>query len=986
MAENSKGNLKKLSIVIAIALLFSLPTTASAQTPAGNLYGNVVDGSGEPLPGASLTLSGQGAPQVQMSNEQGLFRFLGLSPGTYQLIIHLDGYSDVEHAKVSIGANRNTTLIVEMSLAIEEVLTVTTESPLLDERRIKTGTTLEQTELERVPSARDPWAVLQTVPGVLLDRINVGGNESGKQAQFVGPGSGIEDAVWAIDGVVITDMSAVGNSPTFYNFDAFEEMDIATGGADATLATGGVTLNMVTKRGTNTWRGSARYLRSDDDWQDGLDFDSANLGKDFDGPGPATDQAAFSRGDRLVAVQDWGLEIGGPIVRDKVWLWANYGKQEIDLLTLSDFSDSSEVEAFGGKLNAQPKRENSLVGFYNFGDRTQRGQGASPGRAPDSTWNMKAPTDIYKIEDTQIFSPSFYLTGMVSLVENEAVLTPQGGLDGPSAVLDESFIWQSNFVHHASDRPQEQVRIDGDYFFASGEMSHELKFGVGYRTTRTESLSTWPGNALRLDYNTAFGALYNLVQISRPTPGDFETEYTGIYVQDTLTKGRLTANLGLRYDAQDGRINQMTAPAVEGFETFSDGSPLFPEATTPARDVGFDWQDLSPRLGVTWALGEERRTLLRAGFSQFAKQLGQENVRLLSPLSYSYAYFYYEDGDGDGRVTRDEVFGDPLFLNNFDPLGQTVGDRVDPDYQAATTTELLLGVEHALRPDLVVGLGLTRREIDDIREDRRLVQDLLADGSLGETRANVRGDYAQVGSQTVLRPDGSTFDVPIWRLASNVLETGDFLVLNGERRQVYTGVTLTVNKRLANRWMLRGNVNLSNFEWDIPDGSPPDPNLFLGGSQDGGPVLQGSSNGGGSKGGVYLNSEWSYSITGMYQVAPQRRWGFNVAASVNGRQGYAIPYYARIPRLFVNEFATLLQAVDTADEFRNDDVHVVDLRLEKDFRIREVSFTVAAEAFNFFNEGTVLQREHRLGISRSNHVEEVLSPRVLRFGVRLRLR
>jgi Ca-activated chloride channel family protein len=115
----------------------------------------------------------------------------------------------------------------------EDKITVIAESPLLDERRISTGATVTQKELEKIPTARDPWAVLQTTPGVLTDRVNVGGNESGQQSTYVGPGSGGDQAVWSIDGMVITDMKVIGNVPTYYDFDSFEEMQKTTPGAKA---------------------------------------------------------------------------------------------------------------------------------------------------------------------------------------------------------------------------------------------------------------------------------------------------------------------------------------------------------------------------------------------------------------------------------------------------------------------------------------------------------------------------------------------------------------------------------------------------------------------------------------------------------------------------------------------------------------------------------------------------------------------------------
>ena len=269
--------------LVGALLLLSAPVAAQLQT--GNLYGTVSDQQGAALPGVTVTLSGQGAPQVQVSNAQGQFRFLNLSPGSYGLKAELEGFSTIDYPNITINVGRNTSIEVTLQAAVEDVITVTAESPLLDERRISTGATVASTELEKIPTARDPWAILQTTPGVLTDRVNVGGNKSGQQSQYVGPGAGGDQAVWSVDGVVITDMAALGSSPAYYDFDSFEEMQVSTGGSDSTLATPGVALNMVTKRGTNEWRGSARYLKADDDWQSSSDVDESDLGQAF-GPDP----------------------------------------------------------------------------------------------------------------------------------------------------------------------------------------------------------------------------------------------------------------------------------------------------------------------------------------------------------------------------------------------------------------------------------------------------------------------------------------------------------------------------------------------------------------------------------------------------------------------------------------------------------------------------------------------------------------------------
>ena len=125
---------------LTILLLLLVATIASAQEETGSLYGTVTDAEAEALPGASVSLGGLAALNTQVSDELGKFRFLGLDPGVYGLTASLDGFSTVEYKQIDIRAGRSTTVEVQLPAAIGEVITVTSESPLLDERKISTGT------------------------------------------------------------------------------------------------------------------------------------------------------------------------------------------------------------------------------------------------------------------------------------------------------------------------------------------------------------------------------------------------------------------------------------------------------------------------------------------------------------------------------------------------------------------------------------------------------------------------------------------------------------------------------------------------------------------------------------------------------------------------------------------------------------------------------------------------------------------------------
>ena len=117
---------------------------------------------------------------------------------------------------------------------LREQVDVTSETPVIE---TKTADDVDQrqssTSCRTFRASRDPWVVLQTVPGIIVDRVNVGGAESGQQSNYQAKGANGDQNTWNMDGIAITDMAALGSSPTYYDFDMFQEMQVTTGGADS---------------------------------------------------------------------------------------------------------------------------------------------------------------------------------------------------------------------------------------------------------------------------------------------------------------------------------------------------------------------------------------------------------------------------------------------------------------------------------------------------------------------------------------------------------------------------------------------------------------------------------------------------------------------------------------------------------------------------------------------------------------------------------
>jgi carboxypeptidase family protein/TonB-dependent receptor-like protein len=249
----------KRIIGLALALSLGLVPGLWAQASTGNIYGTVTDASGAPIPGATVVISGAtiGARTTQ-TGTSGDFRFLGLDPGMFKLVVSMSGFATINReVVVTTGQNVNLSFGMKVATHAEEV-TVTGETPVVDTKRVGTATTLTKEELTKIPQGRDPWAVLKTVPGVIVDRVSIAGNEAGQQSIFVGKGAQFTDTMWNLDGVSITDVTSYGASSMYFDFDAFDEIAVSTGGGDLKVQSGGLGLNFVTKRGTNAFHGALR--------------------------------------------------------------------------------------------------------------------------------------------------------------------------------------------------------------------------------------------------------------------------------------------------------------------------------------------------------------------------------------------------------------------------------------------------------------------------------------------------------------------------------------------------------------------------------------------------------------------------------------------------------------------------------------------------------------------------------------------------------
>jgi carboxypeptidase family protein len=988
-----------LAVIIAAISILLFAVSGFAQFQTGNIYGKVQAKDGSVLPGVTVTLTGIGAPQTAYTDTAGNFRFINLSPGTYSIKAELAGYGAVTRTGIGVRVAQNADVTLTLNPSVAESITVTAEAPLLDVRKAGTGIDVSKVELQNIPTGRDPWVIMQQTPGVLMDRINVGGSESGQQSNYVSKGTDSSQSTWNVDGVNITDVGALGSTPTYYDFDSFEEMQITTGGSDPRIMTPGIQMNFVTKRGTNDFKGSGRWFQTNSSWQASPKI-------------PAEATPYLSRVNQINRIEDRGLEFGGPILKDRLWLWGAFSRNNINLLTST--LTTTGVRAFDKtllmnenlKLNAQLLSSNSFVLTDSYGDKVKKGRNVSPTRPPETAYNQRDvyrgggngslsnPT-VWKAEDTQIFGSSLYLTGMYSEVQGGFELVGDAGqgcdsvactTSGPVAWNDPSGVWHRNFVAYQSIRPQSQARLDGSKFFDIGTMNHELKFGLGYRHAPVTSISAWAGNQLVFMFDNTNGG----VSLTRSPETNFtyKVAYQDAYIGDTILLGNLTVQAAARYDKQTGNV----LPGSLG------ANPIVPEflpAISWGNIKGPSWNNISPRVGLTYALGAQKRTLLRASYNRYAGQLGGSDIYLMAPGNYNYEYFYFTDLNGDKQAQRNEIdFGSgPQYGNGVDPNNPNAIQqyyRIANGFKAPTTDEFIAGFETELLTDFSVGVNGTWRNLKNfswtVGEHHQGQGDLYspADFVLHSTPATCTGNSAAFGSCS---PFPAGVSVPYYVLKPGVPTPTFFVIENRpDYHQTYKSLDLFATKRLSNRWMARAGFTLQDWKQHVG------PNAIINPTNERGTwgctncnnsdVVIGSGTGSGAKGGVYINSKWAYNLTATYQIPVIET---NLGINLNGRQGYAVPYVVRVNgnngtsgggHLFV-------LAENSPTAFRLANPIELDLRLAKDIRVGPVGLTLSVDGFNMLDRRTILQRNvTRLNLSSSNEITELQAPRVFRLGAR----
>ena len=1011
------------SIVLTLVAVFATSALASAQQQTGEVFGKATDQSGAVLPGVTVTLTSPILlqPEVAVTSETGTYLFPRLNIGTYAVKFELTGFKTVVIEDIIVTVGFRAQINAQMGVStVQETITVTGQSPIVDTKETGTKQTFTNELLQSIPSARDPWVILQQTAGIAMDRENVGGNMSGQQSNYVSRGGNPTNNKWSLDGVDITDMSATGSSPSYYDFDAFEEMTINTGGVDVTQQTGGVGINLVTKSGSDRFRGSSRFYVTDENVEANNISDSLRA------------QGATS-GNPVQNIKDYGVEAGGPLKKGKAWIWGSFGKQTVDVGVVgfyktdpvcqtyknSSVALSHTVDEVNSCLNTdrtllqttnlkgevQLFKGNKLSLFNNFAKKERNARGADDlhpietttpqGAVPESygkhMWNT-GPNPTYKFGDQWVVSDRLLMDVNYAHVGNNFTLgfhSPELRDVQPTFVISTSLNGRSG-AENVYIRPVNSLTVNTNYFLP-GKMGgdHAFKIGGYWRDSNTTSIShtggyatvRFPTQAERDNTGTCLtNAAGCQVDLTRDGNSVYDLKNYSAYVQDTISRGRATFQLGLRYD-----YNKDVAGAASIVANPLAG-PWLPGISFPGADPNVAFNNWSPRLGFTYNLENDGKTIVHGNYAMYYGQVGNGGVAsTINPVGSTTLRYPWADLNGDKVAQANEITlsANPISASTnwsaANPANTKSANSVDPNLRNDKTQEIIVGVDREIGVGFAVGANYIWRKYSDFSwSDRTGITtadwvgvNFTPAASTCPGNDGVRIDAATCPSVTYYQP---AFQQPTIVTLTNA---SDF-------NRAYNGFELSGRKRMSNHWLMNTSFSFNSTTVNYGSFAGSQPSIASAAlSED--PSNRANRDGyqydyltsGSGIGNVYVNAKWLFKLSGLYE-AP---WHLNLSAFYNTRQGYPQEITVQTPSR-PNGAGQIDILLNPVGDTRLPNYQNIDFHVERPIHSHNMRLTPSLDVFNLSNGNTIQAIRSRQNAANANQIQAILAPRVVRFGIK----
>ncbi|HJZ78250.1 MAG TPA: carboxypeptidase regulatory-like domain-containing protein [Vicinamibacterales bacterium] len=675
---------------------------------SGTIEGTVKDESGSVLPGTTVTATSpqlQVGQLVQVSDSSGNYKFVDLPPGTYHLTAELQGFSLSvrDDLRLTVGFNARVDFLLKVG-ALEESVTVSGQSPVVDVTNTAASVAFTKEVLDAIPRGRDLQNVFAMAPGVTQAVADVGGSTMAQRQNLSSYGV-LSQPKLQVEGMNIT-MGADQNTAIYFNDSTLEEVQIKTSGNDAEVSVPGMSMVAIMKSGGNTFHGTYQASTESPKLQ------ANNLT-------PALQAQGLTATSPLKNFYDVSADLGGRIVRDKLWFYGAYGRQgktegvvgfaanpgaDGKYLTaddpLADFQTS--LQQFSVKFSYQLSKNNRLIYAWQRGTKAQPENNADRFTPLESTRDYVNPTAIQKIELQSMISPRVLVNavgGYSGYVTDYDAARSYARADAPPRQdLATTLYTGSAPLHQAKTRDRVQTE-DSITFFPERSVlgHHELKSGISFYFDKSSDgyLNNLACNCIL--YTDTIGGVANTpsqirVYNTPVVPADHSDTYAW-YVKDSWRpSGRVTLNLGLRWERQTSFL-----PA-QSFAGARDWPTVFPAGSYPEIDVQ-KFSRVVPRAGVAWDVGA--KSVVKATVGLYNYMLGDTYADAFNRNATGYAIFNWHDLNGDRLYEPGEV---NLDLNGADFKSITAASNriLNPALQPPNMWETTASFEREMAPNLAL--------------------------------------------------------------------------------------------------------------------------------------------------------------------------------------------------------------------------------------------------------------------------------------------
>jgi hypothetical protein len=828
-----------VSRTFVFAVCFALwPALAPAQT--SSIAGVVRDASGAVLPGVTVEVSSPALIEKVRSavtDDAGLYRVEALRPGSYMVTFSLAGFSVVRREGIELTSNFTAPVNAELRVGtLEETVTVTGESPIVDTQNITQRTVMTREVLDVIPTARNIQAVGIMIPGTSLSlggggalSRDVGGSGGMQQSPLQFRGS--NDAVQTIDGMRLNNLEANGSySGVYWNDGSFNELSYVTGADSAEMAQGGIRINMVPKDGGNTFRGSVFGNYSGEGWQ------ANNLRSNLRGSLATNPNNVITNVSEILKIWDFNPSVGGPLKRDRLWFQGTFRHWGVEKTVVDSYFDADpspyrysadlskpgvddgHIVSRAGRFTWQATSNDKLSYYHDDQNKYRNHWGISANVTPDASAVQVTPTSYVSVSKWtrthtnrllleagfSIYSQNYTELYQPEVVGHEDKIFDQEAIARSTqyAIIEQTTgktfgAWGAVAGTNPADHYSTLRTYSGAATYVTG--AHSLRAGATMSEGPRRTVERYTGD-LTMTFQNSLPQ-----SVTLRTPLDQREGIkadVGLFVQDKWTFGRATVNAGLRYDWFQGEVHDEDLPAgrwnpaahFEGFQVQN-------------------WKDLSPRLGVAYDLFGTGRTALKVSVARYVNgeaagtaaannpqtTIGRTDTRTWRDLNGDFTIF-----NANGSVQSGEL--GPTTNNNFGRIVPST-TTTDPDalngwFVRTSNWEYTASVQHELMPRVSVNAGFYRRSFgNQLATDNELTDASSFDGPFCIT-APVHADL----------PGGGGY--PVCGLY-DIKPAAQGLVRNfrthaskfGGITDVFTGLDVTVNARLRTGTFFSGGIN-----------------------------------------------------------------------------------------------------------------------------------------------------------------------------------